>query len=93
MHRDCSAVYGGDNAWNIQPTRPLPPGLTRKNHAWQRAPGLIWLSRNWSRIVETRLIIAYSLIALIVAVAIYAGIALSKRKALARTRGYRKKGL
>ena len=77
---------------NIKLPRPLRPGLTRKNHAWQRAPGPIWLSRNWSRIVETRLIIAYSLIALIVAVAIYAGITLSNRKALARTRGYRKKG-
>jgi hypothetical protein len=51
-----------------------------------RAPESIWVSRYRSRIVEARLIIAYSLIAVMAALVIFGGILLSKRQGKARRR-------
>jgi hypothetical protein len=45
-----------------------------------RAPEWIWVSRNWSRNVETRLIIAYSLIAVMAALVVLGSIMFSKKR-------------
>lgn len=51
-----------------------------------RAPSQYWVSRNRSRNVETRLIIAYSLIAVMAALVIFGGVLLSKKRSKARQR-------
>lgn len=50
------------------------------------APEWIWVSRYRSRLMETRLIIAYTLIALMIAMGILGGVILSKRRDKARRR-------
>lgn len=52
----------------------------------RRAPEPFWVSRNRSLPLETRLIIAYSLIAIMVALVIFGGMMLSKRQEKSRRR-------
>jgi hypothetical protein len=47
---------------------------------------MFWVSRNRSRNVETRLIIAYSLIAIMAACAIFGGVMLRRKNDKARRR-------
>ena len=60
---------------------PLPKGVGAA-----RAPEWIWVSRNRSRKMETRLIIAYSLIAVMVLLVVYGGVMLSKKRKASQRR-------
>ena len=68
----------------------LPPP---KGVGAARAPEWIWVSRNRSRNMETRLIIAYALIAIMVGIAIFGATLWQKRRVKSRSRdegkGYR----
>jgi hypothetical protein len=46
----------------------------------RRAPEIIWVSRNRSRNVETRLIVAYSLIAIMAGIVLWGALMLSKKQ-------------
>jgi hypothetical protein len=60
--------------------------LTSIRECAARAPESIWVSRNRSRNMETRIIIAYSLIAMMVAIAIYGVMRISKWRKAERRR-------
>ena len=61
----------------------LPPP---KGVGAARAPEWIWVRRNRSALVETRLIIAYSLIAVMAGLVIFAGFIWSKKRDKLRQR-------
>ena len=69
---------------------PITQGSGQRKIYGQRAPESIRAGRKRSSIVEIRSIIAYSLIALFVALAIVGLVAISKERAKSRKRGYRK---
>jgi hypothetical protein len=67
--------------------RPLSIRRFRQISVWAaRAPEWIWVSRNRRRIMETRLIIAYALIAAMVGMAIFGGTLWQKKRLKARSR-------
>ena len=73
--------------WNQSPCLPLLMQLLAPLGVWAaRALKSIRVSRNWSKRMETRLIIAYLLIAIMLALAVIGGIILSKRRAKSRQR-------
>jgi len=74
----------GTNRTLLRLSMPLP-NTTRVGAA--RAPEWIWVSRKRSALVETRLIIAYSLIGVMAALVVFGGILWSKKREKSRQRG------